>query len=133
MASFVKQSVFSSDSSITRKRTAFLIEEKSKIQEAIKDYLAKYPNGEQVTLHVFHYLGRKRIEMLAQENKKSLASIKQSIGLYVPIVLCDLFSPEKIESLRKTNGTTNLPRKVTKDYTDLLGWVSFYTPHRVIN
>jgi len=132
VADFIKQSIYSSDSARTRQRTAFLEDVRSTIEMGIAEYLEKHPNGEQITLHVLDTLGEAWARHLATDRQWTLEEIKQAIGLYVPIVLCDMFGPDKVETLRQEDSKANSTRKVTKDFPKLTGWVTAYTPHRVV-
>jgi len=130
---WIKQGEFGSDRPRTRERVAYLTMDASvsdTVERAIRDYFEREPAGEQVTLNCLAALGQARVEATARNWHKSPDTVKQDLGLLVPIRLCQLAGTENVETLRDESTRRNATRQRSSRWP-MLTWVSKYTPHRV--
>ena len=93
-------------------------------------YFRMHPDGEQVTLHVLDGLGRTLIDGIARATRGTRGTVKQAIGLRVPILLAQMAGPDNVATLRDPGTMKCSTRMRTANWPDL-AWVSRYTPHVV--
>jgi hypothetical protein len=127
---WVSQERFSSRNARTVERTRYLENDRGVIEKAIRSYFREDPRGEQVTLAGLDALGEDRVHELTRLHHKSVDTIKQDIGLFVAIVLGELYKPAGIETYRDERTMRNATRARSPRWTGLT-WVSKYTPHRL--
>ena len=125
-----------SATSRTIARTRFLRPIKEELIGVIDAYFEEDPDGEEVVLACLKSLGKSRLEALGKPTNTGLPSMKQDIGLYIPILLVERFGKDGIETYRdpKTRrNSTRSPGRAWPDFYDKTGksWVSRYTPHRL--
>lgn len=85
---------------------------------------------EEVTLAVLAFLGKDRL--LRAGAGRSLDRLKQDVGLWVPIILSEMFGADKVSTARKDSGGAAAPRRKPRSGWAQLDWVSNFTPHRVL-
>ncbi len=121
---------YSSDTHRARARTGYLEQARPDVEAAILNYLDGCPDGTQMTLAVLNWLGRERLDEIAEVGGRTFDTLKKDIGLFVVLVAIDLFGPARVETLRHEQSGRNSTRMRTADWPDL-EWVARYTPHRV--
>lgn len=130
VATFVPQSKRPSSTTRARERTSYLREHRQLIEDAMTTYFADNPHGEQVTLAVLRALGPTRLKAAARR-VRTLDTVKQDVGLLVPIVLCELVGDENVETYRDPNSGRSSARAIPAAWADLQALLSRYTPHRL--
>jgi hypothetical protein len=126
MARFVPQSISPSTNPRTRERTAYLAPLRSEVESMIRNYFAARPEGEDVTLAVLREIGEHRLRAIG--GRRDFNTLKKDVGLYVPIVLVEMFSAERVLTYRGDDGQVS-----TRAANEDPPWVNKFTPHRVIN
>ena len=84
---------------------------------------------EEVTLAVLSFLGKD--SLLKAGSGRSIERVKQDVGLWVPIILGEIFGEEKVYTARKESGGAAAPRRKPRARWAELDWVGNFTPHRV--
>ncbi|MBI5883871.1 MAG: hypothetical protein HZB91_12300 [Elusimicrobia bacterium] len=111
-------------------RTRYLESLRGDLEREIRNYFERDPRGEQVTLTCLAAVGKEGARNIARHNGRTLDGVKQDIGLYVAILLGDLFQLEGVETYRDENTLRNATRSRPPRWNEL-AWVSKYTPHRL--
>ena len=128
------QFTYSSSNPRTIEKTHYLrIQLEEILKCAIYNYytdLSDADEGTKVTLACLNELGEKCITSLASASGKKNETIKQDIGLLVPILLGEYFGKNNVETYRNTRTFRASTRSNTWSQ---LEWVSRYTPHRVLH
>lgn len=114
----------------TVERTKYLEFLRGELERTIRNYFERDPRGEQVTLACLAAVGRQGARDIARHNRRTLDGVKQDIGLYVAILLGELFRLEGVETYRDENTLRNATRSRPPRWNELT-WVSKYTPHRL--
>lgn len=127
MAQFVSQSVAPSTSPRARSRTEYLLPLRGEITRIIRAYLDARPEGEDITLEVLRGLGEDALRGIA--GSRDFDTVKKDVGLYVPIVLVDLYQAHNVLTYRDNDGTS----VSTRSARGQPAWVNKYTPHRVLH
>ncbi len=127
MAQWVSQRQCSSITKESRQRTAYLMPALQEVEKGIRDYFAQNKNGEEVTLAVLKCIGKQRLQALA--GNMSFNRAKQDLGLFVAMILDDLYGNNFIYTFRRDDQKTVSERK--NNWPDL-PWVNSYTPHRLV-
>lgn len=130
MYTWISQRRFSSRTARTVERTRYLESLRDGLVREIRNYFERDPRGEQVTLACLAAVGREDAQHIARHNGRTLDGVKQDIGLYVAILLGDLFQLEGVETYRDENTLRNATRSRPPRWREL-AWVSKYTPHRL--
>lgn len=84
----------------------------------------------QVTLACLQAIGYSRFLILSQTLARSPNVLKQDLGMFIPVLLVNMFGAENVETYR--NSETNKASTRSNTWRDL-HWVSRYTPHKVKN
>jgi hypothetical protein len=126
VARFVPQSISPSTNPRTRARTAYLAPLRSEVESIIRNYYAARPEGEDVTLAVLREIGDDRLRAIG--GRRDFDTLKKDAGLYVPIVLVEMFSAEHVLTYRSDDGQVS-----TRAANGDPPWVNKFTPHRVIH
>lgn len=129
-ASWVSQSTYSSRSNRSVERVRYLDGLRPSIREHAEDYFRDHPEGEQVTLACLAAVEESRLEELAREFKISSRTVKQDLGILVPLVLIEMVGPDGVETYRHSESLKNSTRSCPKRFAQG-SWVSRYTPHRL--
>jgi len=82
----------------------------------------------QVTLACLRAIGYPQFLILSQTLARSPNVLKQDIGMFIPVLLVNMFGAENVETYR--NSETNKASTRSNTWRDL-HWVSRYTPHKV--
>lgn len=127
MAQWVPQNEFSSVTAAARSRTAYLAPLIRPVLQAIEDYIASEPDGEEVTLAVLREIGEEPLRQASQG--RSFDRAKQDVGLLVAQSLVDLYGASCVHTLRRDDRKAVSARRNT--WSDL-GWVRNYAPHRIL-
>ncbi len=127
MAKFVPQSISPSTNPRTRTRTDYLAPFRDEIERIIHAYYAERPEGETVTLAVLRELGEDRLSAIG--GQREFGTVKQDVGLYVPILLVDVYGAQNVLTYRNDDGQSVSTRSARGE----LPWVNKFTPHRVIH
>ncbi|MCX5796613.1 MAG: hypothetical protein NTY77_14055 [Elusimicrobia bacterium] len=130
MYTWISQRRFSSRTARTVERTRYLESLRGDLERAIRHYFERDPRGEQVTLACLAAVGKEEAQNIARHNGRTLDGVKQDIGLYVAILLGDLFQLEGVETYRDGKTLRNATRSRPPRWNEL-AWVSKYTPHRL--
>ena len=128
MAKWVSQQKTASTSANARSRVKHLDPVREEAVQAIRDYYAAHPDGEEVTVAVLAKLGRERLIQLSGGVGK-LDAAKQDVGRLVPILLVELYGADRVTTLREDNGRSVSTRAVKHPEVN---WATRYTPHRVM-
>jgi len=72
-----------------------------------------------------------RKRLASWRGDRSLDTLKQDIGLFVPMLLCELVGPENVETYRDPVTGRSSARAVPAAWADLRDLLSRYTPHRL--
>lgn len=104
------------------------------VEDAIRRYFADQKakgneTPEEVTLAVLAFLGKD--QLLKAGAGRTLDRVKQDVGLWVPIILGEMFGEDNVYTARKESGGAAAPRRKPTAGWDALDWVSNFTPHRV--
>ncbi|MBI5246687.1 MAG: hypothetical protein HY923_05860 [Elusimicrobia bacterium] len=130
MYAWIPQTRFSPRKARTVERTRYLEPLNATLEREIRDYFERDPRGEQVTLACLAAVGEEGARDIARRNRRTLDGVKQDLGLYVAIMLGDLFPLEDIETYRDEKTLRNATRSRPPRRSEL-AWVSKYTPHRL--
>jgi len=136
MARFIPQSKISTRNSKTVSRIRYLDTNTSlraKADSTIRDYFRSYPSGTDVTLSVLASIGRDGLEALSQREGRTLSTAKQDVGIWVAILLVQIYGPDKVETERTLSAAgkwRNASNPVPNERQDL-AWVGNYTKHRI--
>ena len=129
---FISQAQISTGSPRNSSRVYYLQKElRGDLEQWIEDYFLQNPTGDAVTLDVFKKLGRAKIQGLIEKTGFSLGRIKQDIGMAIPIIGAQLFSPETFFTYRNVKTGQSSQRQTSRADREATYLVS-YTPHRVI-
>lgn len=162
---WVLQSKKCSKTARTEQVTHFLRIWETDFRREITAYFAQYPRGEEVVLRIFDWLGPTRLQTIITDYANSMGAkphqppnqagyansmglqspprrnqVVQAIGLFVAILLGEMYGPENVETLRSAKNT-NSTRPVARNWS-ITGsgqkWVHHpivdvknYTPHRL--
>lgn len=131
MNTFISQQRYSSKTPRTLSRIEYiLLNLKDKIKNIIQVYFEQNPDGEDVALEVFKQLNeRQGIANLASQFNKSVDTIKQDIGLAIPIIGAELY-PDRFATYRNMKTWKTCSRKVPINAKD--SGIHNYTKHRLI-
>jgi acyl carrier protein len=127
VARFVPQSVSPSTNPRTRARTEYLAPLRADIERAIRAYYSARPEGEDVTLAVLREIGEDRLRAIG--GRRDFDTIKKDAGLYVPIVLVDMYTAPNVHTYRNDDGRSVSTRSARGEPS----WVNKYSPHRVLH
>jgi hypothetical protein len=127
MARFVAQSVSPSTNPRTRTRTEYLAPLRVEIERVIRTYYAARPEGEDVTLAVLREIGEGRLREIG--GRSDFDTVKKDMGLFVPIVLVDLYTAPNVLTYRNDDGKSVSTRSARGEPS----WVNKFTPHRVLH
>ncbi|HEY4242065.1 MAG TPA: hypothetical protein VGM88_19740 [Kofleriaceae bacterium] len=127
MARFVAQSVSPSTNPRTRARTNYLAPLRAEIEAVIRAYYVVRPEGEDVTLAVLREIGEDRLRAIG--GQRDFDTIKKDAGLYVPIVLVDMYTATNVLTYRNDDGQSVSTRSARGEPP----WVNKYSPHRVLH
>lgn len=126
MARWVAQSERSSATALAEGRTEYLTSLVPRVDALVREYHARTPEGEDVTLHVLEGIGRAALGDAAEG--RSFDRVKQDMGLLVAIRLVVMHGAGRVETRRAADGVKAATRKVSSEASD---WVRSYTPHRL--
>ena len=129
-ASWISQAAYSSKSNRSVERVRYLAGFRSLIRDRAQSYFRREPEGEQVTLACLQAIPMTEIELLSSEFKIAKRTVKQDLGILVPLVLLDLVGPDGVETYRHRESLKNSTRSCPKVFSKV-SWVSRYTPHRL--
>lgn len=136
MPVFVAQRSKPSRTTRTLGRVAYLENafDRAAVEREIRRYFAEErANGnaapEDVTLAVLAFLGKE--PLLAAGAGRSMDRVKQDVGLWVPIILSEMFGEDNVYTARTAPKGPAAPRRRPRARWEQLDWVSNFTPHRV--
>ena len=129
-ASWISQAQYCSRTNRSLERVRYLDAVRPLIRKQAESYFRDYPDGEQVTLACLAAVEEKLLETLSQEYELNTRTVKQDLGILVPLVLIDLVGPEGVETYRHSESLKNSTRSCPKRFAKR-SWVSRYTPHRL--
>ncbi len=129
-ATWISQSKFSSRSNRSIERVRYLDALRPVIRTEAERYFREFPEGEQVTLACLGAVEEADLSRLAREFELSPRTVKQDLGILVPLVLIELVGPEGLETYRHSESLKNSTRSCPKSFAKR-SWVSRYTPHRL--
>ncbi len=127
MARFISQSISPSTNPRTLARTAYLTPLRDEIVQIVRRYYEARPEGETVGLSVLREIGEDRLRAIGGE--RDFDTVKQDAGLYIPIVLVDVYGAQNVLTYRNDDGQSVSTRSARGE----LPWVNKFTPHRVIH
>ena len=137
-AEWISHRTQSSTSSRTVARTRYLQGIRQELIAIIVTYFRDQEDGIVVTLHCLNELGKERLVDIGKPTGTEWSMVKQDIGLYVAILLTEIFGESGVETYRNKDtmrGSTRSPGRVWPALTGRLPntekWVSRYTPHRL--
>ncbi|MDX1971288.1 MAG: hypothetical protein SFY68_02015 [Candidatus Sumerlaeia bacterium] len=143
MAIWQTQEQFPSETSRTREAVSYLNREigRESLYQLFDEYFSENPQGEQVTLAVLRWIGRKRMEDMAKAKATAKGKnfdamrnlVKQHIGLWVAIGLANHYGSQNVETYRQYENGPSSTRKASDSWKPELDWVNSYTPHRLVN
>ena len=119
-----------SDTPRARQRTAWLASLEPDMRRLATQYFSANPGGTEVTLAVLDGLGQQRLAQLAKSAGRSMDTVKKDFGLFMVLVLIDIYGPARVETLRHATSGKNSTRSRTAHWPNL-SWVARYTPHRI--
>lgn len=126
MAHWVAQSDVPSITAATRRRTAYMLGLRPRVEAAIQNSLARNPRTEEVTLDVLAEFDPR--ELANTSTRSGMSRLKQDFGLLIAQTLVDLKGAMNVETLRRDDGRAVSSRRNTRS---ALTWVSNYAPHRL--
>ena len=129
-ASWVSQAEYSSRSNRSVERVRYLDEILPTIRRKAEDYFRENPEGEQVTLACLGAIEESVLKDLSKQFQVSTRTVKQDLGILVPLVLIEMVGPEGLETYRHSESLKNSTRSCPKRWASR-SWVSRYTPHRL--
>lgn len=136
MPLFEAQRSKSSRTTRTLGRIAYLEKafDRAAVEKEIRRYFTRQRAGgndapEEVTLAVLSFLGKE--PLLKAGGGRSMDRVKQDVGLWVPIILSEMFGEDRVYTARKESGGPSAPRRKPRGGWSELDWVSNFTPHRV--
>ena len=129
-ASWVSQADYSSRSNRSVERVRYLDEIRPIIRRRAEDYFRENPEGEQVTLACLGAIEESVLKDLSKQFQLSTRTVKQDLGILVPLVLLEMVGPEGLETYRHRESLKNSTRSCPKRWASR-SWVSRYTPHRL--
>jgi hypothetical protein len=125
MARWVSQSVLSSITQATRRRTEYLAPLVPEARRIIQEYLTESPTAEDVTLAVLEGLDR---PLGALRKARGADRVNRDAGLWIAQTLVDVYGAANVTTLRGDDGRIVSTRRNTRAG---LTSVQRYTPHRV--
>lgn len=129
MAKWVKQSFCTSKTKSSQTRTSYLAPEKDVVDQIIKNYFEKEPNGELVTVEVLKKLGKDRVEHYITD-QRTINRVKQDLGLFIAIRLTEIYEASNILTYREDN-CKNVSLRYAPVGTP--EWIRKFTPHRLLS
>lgn len=131
MAIFISQREIPSETPRTRTRVQYIRDDiGAKLKDLIRYYYKNNPEGETVTLEIFKALGQEKIIDISGRYHKTVNEIKRDIGLAIPILGAQIFSPENFLTYRNENNGKNSLRKTPTIYRENV-IITNYTPHKL--
>ena len=129
-ASWVLQADYSSRSNRSVERVRYLDEIRPTIRRRAEDYFRDNPEGEQVTLACLGAIEEPVLKDLSNQFQLSARTVKQDLGILVPLVLIEMVGADGVETYRHRESLKNSTRSCPKRWASR-SWVSRYTPHRL--
>lgn len=129
-AAWISQAEYSSRTNRSVERVRYLHELRPLIQRHAEQYFQAQPDGEQVTLACLEAIEETHLERLSIEFNLSCRTVKQDLGILVPLVLIELVGADGLETYRHRESLKNSTRSCPKSFAQR-SWVSRYTPHRL--
>ena len=129
-AAWISQAEYSSRTNRSVERVRYLNELRPLIKEHAELYFRSHPDGEQVTLACLEAIEEANLERLSAEFGLRCRTVKQDLGILVPLVLIEMVGAEGLETYRHRESFKNSTRSCPKSFAKR-SWVSRYTPHRL--
>lgn len=128
---WIRQNQFTSRNPRSLQRTNYLRGLENVILQTFQSYLSPRADDKtQVTLACLEAIGENAVRGLAEQTGRSFDTVKQDIGLFVPILLCERYGANRVETYRDSQSFRPGSRTRPKDWAKL-SWVNRYTPHRL--
>jgi hypothetical protein len=129
---WVNQNRVPSRTSRSLERTRYLRFLEKILLPVIQSYFSSEGNEKTyVTLVCLEAIGEEEVRRIAALNRRSFKTVKQDIGLFIPILLCEIYGADRIQTYRDSGSSRPGSRTRTKDWSTLT-WVNRYTPHKLI-